>query len=183
MFCNPSEPEHHFPRLKGKAAELRHLARPLLVVWRRFMDRTNVQHKQIEIALDCSGDMEEIVSCHTDKPRLPPGLRKKLQERGNLFLVMFNAIASHYSNVAPAKRLFDITIKAHYLAHTLLQSEWLHPKYGWCYSGEDFMMHTKRLHARCTHGNSGAQSTMKFCQIYRIGLHCIFEKSRRSLGT
>ena len=76
------------------------------------MDRTNVQHKQIEIALDCSGDMEEIVSCHTDKPRLPPGLRKKLQERGNLLLIMFNAIASHYSSVAPAKKLFDITIKA-----------------------------------------------------------------------
>ena len=137
---------------------------------------------KLRLHWDCSGDMEEIVSCHTDKPRLPPNLRKKLQERRNLFFIMFNAIASHYSSVRPATKFFDMTIKAHYLAHTLLQSEWLHPKYGWCYNGEDFMQHTKRLHARCTHGNSGAQSTMKFCQIYRVGLHCIFEKSKRALS-
>ena len=59
------------------------------------MDRGDTQHVQIELALDYSGRLEEIVSMDADKPRLPPLARKELQEKGFLFLVLFNALANH----------------------------------------------------------------------------------------
>lgn len=178
MFSNTESPHMHYPKLKGRAAELRHLGRPLLLLWRKWMDRGDIQHKQIEIALDCSARMEEIVSGDLDKFRLPERARIELQEKGFLFLTLFNALANHYSTRVPARKLFDITIKAHYLAHNLLQSQWIHPRLAWNYSGEDFMQHMKRIHARCTKGNAGHQCTMKFCSIYRIGLHCMLKQSR-----
>ena len=177
MFCNAEYPDKFYPRLKGKAAETRNLARPLLEVWRLHMDRTSMQHKQIELALDYSGRMEEIVDGHSGTPRLPRAAREELLEKGFLFLQLFNALADHYSRLAPAKRLFNMTIKAHYLAHTILQSQWLNPKLGWCYSGEDFMQHTRRLMHRCTVGNTAERAGVKFASLYRIGLHCILQRS------
>ena len=142
------------------------------------MNPRDTQHKQIKIALGDSGRMEEIVDMHTDKPRLPPGHRAELLEIGFRFLTLFSALASHYARIVPARRVFNLTIKGHYLAHTILQSQWLHPKFGWCYSGEDFMQQSKRLMARCTAGNSAQKASLKFSTIYRIGLHCILERSK-----
>ena len=77
------------------------------------MDPRDMQHKQIELALEYSGRMEEIVNEHTDKPRLPRASREELLERGFLFLSLCNALGDHYSKLAPAKRLFNMTITAH----------------------------------------------------------------------
>ena len=102
---------------------------------------------------------------------------KSCKRRASCFSHCTMRLGDHYSKLAPAKRLFNMTIKAHYLAHTILQSQWLNPKLGWCYSGEDFMQHTRRLMHRCTVGNTAERAGVKFASQYRIGLHCILQRS------
>ena len=41
-----------FPCLKGKAAEIRHLARPLSACFKTFADTSNKQQRQVALMLD-----------------------------------------------------------------------------------------------------------------------------------
>ena len=58
MFVDPSEPRAQYPKLKGRAAEVRHLGDALYEVWCRHMDEDNTQHKWIRLGLKMSRRME-----------------------------------------------------------------------------------------------------------------------------
>ena len=182
MFTNPDQPHLHYPALKGKAAELRHLAGPMLLVWQKYMDTTNLQHVQIQLVLEKSREMEQILSDNPSCVRLPEPLRSELVQLGFDFLIIYNSLAYHYATLAPARRLFNITIKFHYFAHTLLQSRWLNVRFGWCYSGEDFMQQCKRVHLRCAKGAKGDLVQIKFAKMYRHGLHFEYGGSLQRVG-
>ena len=171
MFTTESEPTARMPKLKGRAAEVRYLNHPLLLVWRLHMDRANVQHVQIEVALQASCDMEDILNEYSDDIRLPPPHDEQFKSSCFVYLVCSNALGYYYSEVCvPRKMLFDIVPKSHQLAHCGLRAMFLNSRLCWCYAGEDFMNMCKRVTARCLRGNKGAQSTEKLCGMYRMGL-------------
>ena len=72
MFTTESEPDARMPKLKGRAAEVRHLNEPLLEIWRNNMDRQNLQHAQIEVGLEASCEVENILDMYADDFRLQP---------------------------------------------------------------------------------------------------------------
>ena len=59
-----------FPSLKGKANEVRMLARPLLSVWEKYMDGHNKQHRIIRIGLQASAGLETILENCKGQARL-----------------------------------------------------------------------------------------------------------------
>eukprot|EP00959_Pyramimonas_sp_CCMP1952_P474014 9502732-Pyramimonas_sp.AAC.1 len=62
MFTNPKAPRNDFPKLKGKAAEIKHLLPALAWVWRYWMDEDDASHRHIELGLRMSARIDAILS-------------------------------------------------------------------------------------------------------------------------
>jgi hypothetical protein len=172
MFCDGRNPPATHPKLKGRAAECRHLGKALLKVWTDNLDPTNAQHIQIRLALERSVESEEILDAHPTAVRFPTAIGDRYKDCLLTYLVLFNALGSHYSSAAGlGLKLFDVTVKAHYMAHIALLSVFMNPRLSWTYSGEDFMQHSKRLMAACARGVQPAMIAHKFLFHYRIAMH------------
>jgi hypothetical protein len=169
MFTSPQAPFDSYPRLKGRATEVRNLGEALLDVWSRYMTHGDVQHEQIKLLLQRSIRMEVLLRDYKDCVRLPDDKRAEFMKCGFDYLVVYNALANHYMN--EGSLLFNITIKSHYLCHCILRSEYLNPRLGWCYAGEDYMNLSKRIMSSCLRGNSHLDAVNKFAGKYRVALH------------
>ena len=135
------------------------------------------QQQQISAALECNVKMEEIINEHRDCIRYPRDVYLEFKEAGFNFLMLFSSLGTYYAEFnVPAKKLFDVTIKAHMLAHGILDAEWINPILGWCYAGEDFMFRVRRLMRGCTFNNTPDKATVAFVKKYVVGLHLVFAK-------
>ena len=143
MFCNASAPSSKFPKLKGRAAEVKSLAAALLHVFELKMDHGCLQHRQIRLALRMSARMEELLVEHKREIKLPTEAAAELEKCALAYLQLNTALAQHYN--AMGWKIFDITIKFHYLVHASRGAKWLNPRLGWTYSGEDFMQKVRLL--------------------------------------
>jgi hypothetical protein len=139
MFDRPGE----FPRLKGKAGELRHFGRPLLFAFDRLMDAGNQLHRQIRLGLLYSIEIENILDEHADDFRLPPVAATWLNTRIANLLTIQTSLARRLQDAG--ELMFHTTIKSHYLVHIGLNAAQLNPRMSWCYSGEDLMQKAKLL--------------------------------------
>ena len=68
------------------------------------------------------------------------------------------------------KKLFNVTIKSHYLAHSALRAEFINPWLEWCYAGESMMHTTKQLAASCVARSPPSRMYEKFWVKYRAGV-------------
>ena len=71
-------------------------------------------------------------------------------------------------------QLFSAPMKCHYLLHAAMQGRYLHPKLTWCFTGEDFMKHSRRLLATCCQGLKAADVAHKFAKKYLFAMHLQF---------
>ena len=60
-----------FPKLRGKASEVRHLAKPLSALWAHFMNKNVETHRQIDLYLRLNIQFENILDDHKDDYALP----------------------------------------------------------------------------------------------------------------
>jgi hypothetical protein len=165
MFTDAQQPCESFPKLKGKAAEVKALVPAVLFVWRKYMRRENDIHRFVELGLQMSAKIDQII----DETRRLFALQGEDLQRYRTavfsFLVMQNVLAGYYNN--HGLKLFNITIKSHYLAHSAVQAAWLHPVKGWCFTGEDLMQKLKNVANYSVHGikpgNLGVTLLEKYC--------------------
>ena len=176
MFTDPSKPRAKYPRLKGKAGEIKTLGPALLHVWLRFMDRTNAVHRRIQAMLTLTVEANAIVANNRGHFRMSREDARRLREVILDFLTLYNAVASHYTRPGTAQRLFNITIKFHYLAHLALSADQMNFHLTWCFAGEDFMQHTKRLMMSSVRGNIAQSSSRKMMQKYLIAMHMAMQR-------
>ena len=169
MFTSPESPWAAFPKLKGRASEVRSLGPALTRFWESQMDRGSAVHKQVHLALRASCALEDVLTLHKDDIRLPPTAAAEIKRAIHAFLTRLTALGAHFHNTGT--KLFNITIKAHYLAHVAEISEWWNPRLGWCYAGEDYMNKVKKLAANCLRGTPAPLVSRKFLHKYALGMH------------
>ena len=171
MFHDPAEPHAKFPKLKGRAIEMRNLGKPLLECWMKHSDPANMQHKQIGLALKASCAIEDVLTANKGLPKLPTAAGEEIRKAGTVFLLMATALNNHFA-VSRGEKLFNITVKFHYLDHACDNAKGgLNPTLGWCYAGEDYMSKLKRLAASCMRGTGAQLISTKLMQKYSVGLH------------
>ena len=160
-------------QLSGKASEVRYLNFPLKEIWSRYMDRTNVQHVQVEIFLTESCNIESVLERNSpDVHKLPPDDARAYSLAVERYCVVYNALGNYYAKeIAPPRPLFNVTVKAHYMMHTALLAKWWNPRAGWCYSGEDYMNVIRKVMALCARHLEAYDVPNKFCYKYRLGIH------------
>ncbi len=136
-----------FPKLKGKAAEIRHLGKPLRDVFTM---------------------MEDILDEHQQEYCLPADAHQCFFDAVFAFLAILTALGNWYHGQGVL--LFNFTIKCHYLVHIAYYSKYYNPRAAWCYSGEDFMQTIRKLVASCQRGTPPYLVCSKTLRKYASGL-------------
>ncbi len=157
-----------FPRLKSRAAEARHLGQPLLAVFEKFMDGQDKIHRLIQMGLQYSTKLEDILDENMHDYCLNEEAHKDFLSTTYSFLAVLTSLGNHYHPQQMA--LFHCTIKAHYLLHIALYSRWCNPRAAWTYSNEDFMQVVRGIVAACQRGTAPALVSNKVMKKYIAGL-------------
>lgn len=171
MFTSERSPYSDFPRLKGRAGETKALVPALLHAWEELMGTGTVQLQQVRAALQCSALMDRVLGEYPPSvPTLPPEAAQRFATAIWTFLACQNALCRHFVE-GQGRKLFSITIKSHMLAHLALRAQVGNPRSSWCYTGEDWMHHLRRLASSSSRGTSERQLSSKIMDKYRWGVH------------
>lgn len=142
-FCDPSKPSGHFPKLKGKGAEVKGLVGPLLLVWQSYMSPDNEEHQLIAHALQCVLDFQTIIDESGHELFLPQDEATKLKNHVDDFLKAYTIIG-HMAE-ARGDLLYNMTTKFHMLWHLADRAKYLCPRRSACLIDEDFVGRTKEV--------------------------------------
>ena len=142
MFCKKSRPNSGFPKLKGRAAEVKAMGIPLLATWEAFMS-DSLLHRQVLVMLRCSVSLDVAMAEHRHLNAYPAPIFGKFMADCENFLVLYSAAASAYNGIGV--RVFNVVPKFHLLWHACHQAQFVNPAMSWCFSGEDGMLHWRRL--------------------------------------
>ena len=174
MFCDVSTPTSHknkFPKLKGRAGEIRDLMPCLLDVWEQVVDLNITQHVQVKTLLQCSCHMEWIMDSHSTEDAWSKGVSTDFKQCGFAYNELMNSLCKFYGRRGlTSMKLFNIVPKNHYLAHICLMCAYMNPRLAWCYMGEDFMQKIRRLAGGCCRGNNAVNAGRKLMSNYRSGI-------------
>lgn len=163
-----SADDGHFPVLKGKAGEIKHLPPALLECFVRYMNRDSKQHRQIKLMLELIVKIESILNEHASVFIFPDHVVSDFQKSCFAFVQLNTDLANHYHS--EGKLLFHHTIKFHYVLHIALTASYQNPRMGWCYSGEDMMHKMKVLVQGSNRGTSPEVLVSKALRKYALGI-------------
>jgi len=164
MFRKANE----FPKLKGRAAEIRHLGRPLWHVFQAHMDNAQEVHRWVSLGLKYSVALEEILDAHPAASCLPADSGADFLETIYKFLAVLTALSTHCHG--RGQLLFHFTIKNHFLLHVGMYCQYMSPRACWNYSGEDFMQRVRRIVGSCQRGTAPPLVCTKVMDKYIQGL-------------
>jgi len=137
-----------YPKLKVTAAEIRHLGEVLLDIWLEAMDINDELHVLVKLALEASCVMERILNRHYEAYKIPEPDATALLDA----CLEYCQAQSRMSNYN-ALQICNVTMKHHYMVHACSRAKYLHPRFGWCFRGEDFMGTVRTVAAACLHGS------------------------------
>jgi hypothetical protein len=179
MFCEAAKPYKTFPKLKGKAAEIKAVMPALLEVWKLRKTPDLVEHDQITALLECSCTLDKIMTTHVDDDCFPAAVSSAFKHLVFSYNVLSNSLCVHYGTrlVPRAMFLFNVVPKNHYLAHLGLIAAYLNPQRAWCYMGEDFMHKCRMLGNACARGNVPQAIGRRMIQTYLSGLSYLLCKN------
>tara|TARA_B110000196_G_scaffold313756_1_gene320891 strand:+ start:626 stop:1255 length:630 start_codon:yes stop_codon:yes gene_type:complete len=175
MWTKPDDPHGNFPKLKGKAIEVRSLVQALAGIWGNHMNPALPEHLAVLQGLKSSALMDEVLDSFPDSDVLPPDALKEFVDASWDYAKFQNGLADFY-NKTHAYWIFDVTIKTHWTLHCAMEAPFLNPRLSWNFAGEDFMMKCRELHQSCCKGNSPAQSITKFATKYSHAVQQIFQQ-------
>ena len=117
-----------FPKLKGKAAELRHFGPALLEAFTAFMDEASHQHKAVKLMLVLCQKLENILDECVDCYRMPVVTATEFEKCAWGIAQLNTSLANfcHPQHII----LFNHTVKFHYLLHIGLLSRYTNPRDG-----------------------------------------------------
>ena len=165
MYWNGESGE--FPVLKGKAAEVRNLVKPLLVVAHKYLAKTSPTNKIILKQLEMAVRIEMILDTYKNDYVFPTEARAEFKAACFTFAQLNTALGQEFHTKGVF--LFHHTIKMHYLCHIGLVAEYMNPRLSWCYSGEDLMHIIKELVQGSYAGTGPLQLPPKVMRKYAVG--------------
>jgi hypothetical protein len=133
-----------------------------------MMDRSNLQHRQIRLALIASVELERILDGNSHRFVLAGAEAASFRKHCFDLTALVSGLGHFYHGRGVF--LFHFTIKMHYLMHFGLSCTELSPRVGWCYSGEDMMGRIKTLVQASCRGTAPQKLMPKVLLKYSIGL-------------
>ena len=175
MFSNASSWRTNFPKLKGKAAQVKHLTPALSYAWSKLKTVGNTNHDAVTLALDMSLRMDRVLDAYPGSVTLPEEAAEDFVASSFVFLHQYTRLASLYN--AGGDMVFNVTVKSHMVAHIALRAGDLNPRRAWCFSGERMMLLMRRVAQSCCRGIEATELGRKMLSKYRYGLHLVLTDS------
>ena len=173
MFCDVTTATSHrnkFPKLKGRAAEIREVIPCLPDVWNEVANMECAHHIQVRTLLQCSCEMERIVDAHKNEYVWPTDVAAQFKTCGFAYNTLMSALCKAYGRRGlQSMKLFNVVPKTHYLAHICLVSQYINPRLAWCYMGEDFMQRIRKVAGGCMRGCNPVIAGQRTISSYRTG--------------
>lgn len=157
-----------FPVLKGKAGEIRHVAPALLFAFTSFVAEELPEIKLMQLFLHQAVSLESMLDENASIYRLP-GQTQARFEQTMLSFVQINVSLGRIFHPR-GQRLFNHTIKHHFMCHLAHISRRINPHLGWCYAGEGFMHRVKLIMQSSQRGAAAGVVVPKAMLKYAAGL-------------
>ena len=167
-FCDKTKPSDHYPKLKGKGAEVKDLVLPLSKIW-SLRKNNSKQRNLIDKAFKALVGIQKILHDHADKAVLPTGQSETFDKLVTDFLQSYTILA----NIADkeSRLLLSMVPKFHYLWHLGKRAKFLNPRRGNTCIDEDYVGQCKDLVAKCAAGNEAHRVPCKFIERYQWGMY------------
>ena len=170
--CNKDKPRAHFPKLKGKGAEVKDLALPLSKVWGRMKTNAQMHNGEAKTFKALIG-IQTILHSHAQHALLPTGIAGKLDDLVQSFLQEYTILANSVDKAQ--KLLFSMTPKFHYMWHLGKRAIYLNPRKGNTMMDEDFVGRCKDIVAACASGTEAHRVPAKVSERYSWGKYILEE--------
>ena len=171
-----------FPSLKGRAAEIRHLVKPLLDACQQILKPDNRVHAQIILALTRMVEVEATLTRHRQLYAFTENVAKRFKRCCEDIISMNALLRRHFEGVLVNDKpcfLFHFTIKFHYALHIADISLYINPRLGWCYQGESLMHRVRILVQASCHGVPAHQLADKVLKKYCQGLAMLLVREQQ----
>ncbi len=151
-FCDPQRPRKHYPKLKGKGAEVKGFAEVMRLVWARHCAADNAQHQLITAALDHQCHVQRIIDNFSTELFLPQGEAAALRGHIQSLLTAYTQLG-HIADTN-GDLLWNMVPKFHCLWHFGERAQYLCPRRGACLVDEDFVGKQKIVAQSCSAGTA-----------------------------
>ena len=149
-FCNPQQPAAHYPKLKGKGAEVKALVPVMRSILAKHMDPCSDEHRHMAAALHHQCEAQDIIDNFAHEWFLPPA--KAVELKRHIFILLKNYTALGQIADAEGKLLWNMTPKFHWLYHFGERAQFLSPRRGACLIDEDYVGKIKTIGQACASG-------------------------------
>ena len=173
-----------FPKLKGRAADIRSLDQTMYMLWQQHRHPGDTQHAQISFLLQTNMEIGQILEEFSPRygcMAVPEPQASELERKGRLVAQLTAQLMDHYKSVN--RQLFNFTAKMHFTIHSLQLAKFIHPALVWCFKGESNMKTVQRMWKSCLDGRNHWRVSKNAALKYRHLLHlksgrCIFSRSK-----
>ena len=150
QFSDAENPGKHYPKLKGKGAEVKHVVGPILRAWTLLVPDTFEQKAEISAVLETQLAMQSLLHDYSDLMMLPLAVVKQFRSLTDNFSLRYQRLAARADS--DGLLLWSQPTKFHWLWHLAERSQYLNPRRGNCMMDEDFVGHMKDIAAACADG-------------------------------
>jgi hypothetical protein len=172
QFTDPDAPRASYPWLKGKAAETRHLAPIVRVVWELYSRKTDYDN-HVSAALETMTEAYSILGVRTDTGQTPqfmtPAASAAFRDVIERFLVHVAFLKQIALAQGPPSNLFHMVSKFHSLWHCGYESQFGHPSTGRTYMNEDYMQHIRAVGMANRHAVAASRRSLTVSERVSLG--------------
>lgn len=161
-FTNPDSPHGHYPCLRGRGGEIKHIVKPIRHMWRALHDPASPYTHGIDKCIGAMCTMQEVLDDTHGDVFLSTSDTVVVRNATTQFLESYAALAS----LADAQKqlLFPTNSKLHFLWHWGFRCAFLHPSRSNCFTDEDYMSYVKDCVGACVDGTPTHKVPARFVQ-------------------
>jgi hypothetical protein len=169
ITCSSFASPKHYPRLKGKGAEIRDVVYPILKAWQCFVPATSVWKDRVIKLLEAQCDIQHTLQANRLDLHMDLASCSRLQRDVLTLLVTYQELAVQAD--AAGKLLWNFPMKFHWLWHLGQRCKFLNPAAGNTMIDEDFAGRMKTLTSACSAGSQLHNMSVKAMEKYRWAMH------------
>lgn len=175
-FVDPAKPNSKYPKLKGRAAEIKWLAPCLRNIWERHRRPGLEEDEWVARALDTLCAMQELLDEDSRQFFMAVPQVAEFRLLIDEHLTWYCKLAGKADSVGDL--LWTLAPKHHWLWHMGWKSQFLHPRRSACYQDEDFMKVVKSIVKACTASTPLHKVPLYVLHKYRWGMFFQYLKVR-----
>ena len=168
MFLpDPKQPDKHYPRLKGRGAEIKNLCTPILKVFSAARRVGNPDDAMLESILVHQRDAQDILDLHGDDVFLPVESARKFKMHIELMLRDYAKMALKAD--AQGELLFSTIPKHHILWHLADRAIYVNPRRVGTFQSEDLVGRFRPIVKSAASGTAAHMIASKCATKWRWG--------------